>query len=421
MTKQSNSVSRRQFMAGSVAMAASAAALSPDPSLRALAAPSFGANNAEQVFASLDKIAPHNVIQNRVQGRAADELIKTPLQQAHAQYSALTGQPSSLAGSAQAYQHEATYRKVVKDVSDRISGIADDGLKYTNYTLETQVEGVWAEQRTATVLWVERVGLTMAGDADPNVPPAFYETRTHLTSLVRDGAAWRIEKDDPDFGRQQAPTFPLDGGPTPTTASQAVKQHSSIVRPKSQLVIPSDAVNIMGSYNPSNAKSYAESYKLSSREANAYHDFGQNYTNFVSQCMKHGGWQHVDGNRTSNASWWYSGWWPYYASHTWANAENFYWFIRDSGRGSHLNSVWSLMTGDVIQYDFEKDNNINHTQICHYRSSTGVIYMAQHSTEGSSNYVWKPLSDILAGKDWWCYAWRMTGLKQGRTGYNGIW
>lgn len=413
MKKQSNSVSRRKFMASSVAIAASAAALSPNPALRALAAPSLNPNNsptsmdADRVFASLDKIAPQNVIQNRIQGRDAEQLTRIPLQQAHAQYSALTGQANSLAGSSQAYQHEATYQKIVKDVNDRIAGIIVDNLKYTNYTLETQVEGVWAEQRTATVLWVERVGLTMAGDPDPSVPAAFYETRTHLTSLIRDGSTWRIEKDDPDFGRQHFPTFPSDGGPAPASASQEVKQQSSVVRPKGKLAIPSDNPGIMGSYSPNNAKWYAETYGPSSGEANSYHDFGQNCTNFVSQCMKHGGWQHVDGDRTSNSSWWYSGWWPYYASYTWAGAENFYWFVYNSGRGSYLSSVWSLVTGDVIQYDFEKDNNINHTQICHHRSSTGVLYMAQHSTGGSSNYAWKPLSDILAGKDWWCYAWRM--------------
>lgn len=413
MKKHVNALSRRKFMTSSMAIAASAAALSPNPALRAVAAPTFDPNNpprpssADQVLASLDKIAPHNVIQNRIQGRATTQLADIPLQAAHAEYSALTGQASALGGSAQSYRDGAVHQKIVKHVNDRIAGIAEDGLKYSDYTLETQVEGVWAEERTASILWVERVGLSMRGDTDPSVPAAFYETRTHFTSLVRDGSTWRIEKDDPDFGRQYAPTFPLESGPVPTAGAQQVKPLSSTVRPKDKLIVPPEDMTIMGTYSPSAAKWYAETYGPSSGEANGYRDFGENCTNFVSQCMWNGGWPKADGDRTANTSWWYSGSWPFYASYTWAGAENFYWFVSTSGRGTALSSVWSLVTGDVIQYDFDKNNNINHTQICHHRSSTGVLYMAQHSSGGTSNYAWKPLSDVLAGKDWWCYAWRM--------------
>jgi hypothetical protein len=98
--------------------------------------------------------------------------------------------------------------------------IAMDGLRYTDYALEFEVGGVWAESNTATVIWSERVVLDLAGDPDPMAPQISFEMKTHLTSLRKDGGKWYVEADDDQFGLQPMVWDPTGASP-PITDSPA--------------------------------------------------------------------------------------------------------------------------------------------------------------------------------------------------------
>ena len=133
-----------------------------------------------------------------------------------------------------------------------------------------------------------------------------------------------------------------------------------------------------------------------------YRSYDNDCTNFISQAMAAGGWGHVDGDRTNNASWYY-GWFTFTTSYSWAGAENWYWFAIDhSARTSFLENVWHMLPSDVLQMDFDRDNNINHTMIV-TASDANDLYLTYHT----SNTHNKRLSTIIAeNPNAWYYSHR---------------
>ena len=101
---------------------------------------------------------------------------------------------------------------------------------------------------------------------------------------------------------------------------------------------------------------------------------GGDCTNFVSHCLKHGGWTEVGGywTYTSSYSWYYN--YPYRRgySYTWAVADRFCDFLTYSGRAyprSLAHKPWKnyFQLGDVIQMDGVNGESANdewdHTMI----------------------------------------------------------
>jgi hypothetical protein len=398
--------------------------------------PSFSTNpqqepplpDPETLLASINQIAPEGIVQTRVSGSEADALANIILTQANAQYTMLAG-GAPLSEFNEIYLSQDVYRAIRKNIVARTDGVDADGLSYTNYALETQIEGVWIGEGTATVIWTQRIGLSFTGEDDPVVPSTFYEIRPHFTSLRWNDSAWRITVDDADFAYRAKPIFsvfndldvtPFDGSIKPTSISRSDDDddddgdddgagEDSRLSFESETFAPATTTLFAkGTYDRVAAATYAtvngDKRDGSGEGRTGYYDFGQNCTNFISQCMKTGGWQYVNGDRRSNSAWWYS---VPYSSYTWAAAQNFYWFVQNSKRGERISNVYDMEIGDVLQWDFEGDGILDHTQICHARSTvSGRHYMAQHT----SSYAWKPLGDVLAGyKDSpaKAYAWHM--------------
>ena len=120
---------------------------------------------------------------------------------------------------------------------------------------------------------------------------------------------------------------------------------------------------------------------------------GGDCTNFVSQVMRAGGWPDVGGylNYSSTNAWWYD---SFKQSYTWVGAHYFYQFAATHyDRAGRAANVWDLIAGDVLQVDFEKDGEIDHTMFVswHYFNPKR-IYLSYHTT----NTLDRPLSDILA-------------------------
>ncbi len=91
--------------------------------------------------------------------------------------------------------------------------------------------------------------------------------------------------------------------------------------------------------NRAAAVRYAIRHALSANPA--YIRYGNDCTNFVSQCMHAGGWSQIKGWYQSNSVWWYTGgiFGVRAASYTWAAAQNFFNFTTSSGRGTQVSSA----------------------------------------------------------------------------------
>lgn len=128
----------------------------------------------------------------------------------------------------------------------------------------------------------------------------------------------------------------------------------------------------------------------------AYVVYGDDCTNFVSQCMKAGGWATVGswpGSSRSDDHNWYVAGYSWDTSYSWGGAQNWYDFAHTiSHRTILLSSSYDLSLGDVLQYDHGKNGNIDHTQICTGITSSGIPTMTQHTDD----YADQPLNEIFA-------------------------
>lgn len=128
-----------------------------------------------------------------------------------------------------------------------------------------------------------------------------------------------------------------------------------------------------------------------------YRSFTNDCTNFISQALRAGGWRNDYGWYRSSSNWWYhSG----NQTFTWAGAEN--WSRFAPKRTLHLENVWMLVNADILQMDFDKNNNINHTMIVTKRASR-TPYLTYHTTDTLN----RSLNSLLtAYPNAWYYAYR---------------
>lgn len=136
-----------------------------------------------------------------------------------------------------------------------------------------------------------------------------------------------------------------------------------------------------------------------------FRTYGNDCTNFVSQAMDAGGWGPKGGSllqRRSNKYWFY-GPVKIMTSYTWAGAENWYWFAKKhSKRTKILDNVYKLASSDVLQADWDRNNNINHTMIV-TKKYRGTPYLTYHTGDTHNKSFKKIKADHR--RAWW-YAHR---------------
>ncbi len=168
----------------------------------------------------------------------------------------------------------------------------------------------------------------------------------------------------------------------------------------SVVVVPSAVATT--DYNRQAAANYALSNWNNNVDGSSYFN-PYDCTNFVSNCVKAGGWtetyepsnywQHFW--RRANAYAWYSVSSENWYSYNWGGAENFGNFISCSNRGwvrSLNHHPWSqyFKTGDIVQIDNTNDGIQDHTMIV-----TAVGHDELYMTYHSSNTINKPLTQII--------------------------
>ena len=162
-------------------------------------------------------------------------------------------------------------------------------------------------------------------------------------------------------------------------------------------------------YNPTAAKNYAYSYWETPNQSYCnYSNGGGDCTNFLSQCLKKGGW-------TTNSFWWATGSsccnniWACniqncYAC-SWTVANSFYNYVITSGRienACYVDNV--LRVGDILQLG--NSNGVFHSTIVTKKTIVGNItkvYVTYRNGGGNLPYKDK-LSTLLSGTH---YGWKV--------------
>ena len=136
-------------------------------------------------------------------------------------------------------------------------------------------------------------------------------------------------------------------------------------------------------YDRLKAVQYAERYW---RDYNpAYEAFGDDCTNFISQCL-HAGGVPMWGQPNRTKGWWYSGksW-----SYSWTVAHALHLLLQSSKSGpktTQVSTPQELMLGDVICYDFEGDGRFNHNTIVTAKDIFDMPLVNAHTFDSRMRY-----------------------------------
>lgn len=218
----------------------------------------------------------------------------------------------------------------------------------------------------------------------------------HDFTFVNQGGTWMLET--------ATPKLKGDAPPMATQYGVAVPRTDNNQQPSkpSRLPLPADPISAAqagakatagGTSKPSKTTSnaavqynytaminYALTYWNSYNPA--YRAFDNDCTSFISQIMTAGGWTEVPGFYQDSKAWWYNA--ILTQSYSWAGAQNWMEFAQlNSGRTRRVPNVYQLVSSDVLQADWDRDGNINHTMFV--TSMTGPagaateIFLTYHS------------------------------------------
>lgn len=117
----------------------------------------------------------------------------------------------------------------------------------------------------------------------------------------------------------------------------------------------------------------------------AYHEFQDDCTNYISQCLRAGNGP-MWGTPNRSKGWWYSGktW-----SYSWTVANSMRWYLsgaKQGLKGKQMERARDLFPGDVICYDFEGDGRWNHTTIVVDKDANGEPLVNAHSSNSYHRY-----------------------------------
>ncbi|ARU59971.1 hypothetical protein CBW65_02015 [Tumebacillus avium] len=287
-------------------------------------------------------------------------------------------------------------KKYQKDLAQDLKGLKDAGLKYKKQNTELSFNKVELNGNLAVVEVGELVKYylqSVSNPSDTSIPEFTVDQETHQIVLEKDSEGnWVIVADEVLNGSKSAPV-------TMKALEKAREKKPSYVgkvdHPVENNAVIAPELYWDGIAAANYARQYAINYNWN------YRSFSQDCTNFVSQAEKKGGLPYVDGWYQDELAWWYN---DTTQTYTWVNAEDHYWLLSYTDRGSYTSSTSNLRLGDVIQIDFTSDGVVDHTTIVTAIDASGNIYISQHT----SNSLDKPLSLIKSNyPSGTFYFWKM--------------
>lgn len=284
----------------------------------------------------------------------------------------------------------------------RRSMLAKKGADYKSYKADVKVNNTKVEGTKATQTATEHVVLAL--DPALHGPTQTEYEQDHIFQYVKEGDQWKMASDTIVV----PPPLPEEikgpaGGHQTIQAPPGHKPNLDRKRPGVALaprpapgvalasnVRPASFAMMQAAYTPSAAVNYALTYW--STYNSQYRSYTNDCTNFVSQAVRAGGWPFDEtGDRTLPDTWYY-GSFTFTTSYSWAGAHNFNQFFNQSGRGFVATYFEDMLTGDVLQADFEPDGNIQHSMVVTAKDANNTLYLTYH-TNNTKN---RPLPDLLA-------------------------
>ncbi|MFF4396595.1 amidase domain-containing protein [Streptomyces sp. NPDC001480] len=264
----------------------------------------------------------------------------------------------------------------------RKSRLAKLGEKYSAGSTRVTLDATRVTGRTAKADVTETTTLTYAKVKGTEPKTTGFQAHHELTFKADRQGNWQLAKvEDTDNGYiavNQVAKQPVavKASPAPADDSPPEATRSATTWPA-----PANAKKITGgAYDYKAMVAYATKYWNNYNKD--YPDFngagaGGDCTNFVSQTLKAGGWKHVPGDGTDFHKWFGN---SSIQSDSFVGVNEFSWFALSSKRVTSLANVYQADIGDVLQMDFNKDGEKDHSMIVTYRSPQGVPYVTYHST-----------------------------------------
>jgi hypothetical protein len=232
----------------------------------------------------------------------------------------------------------------------------------------------------------------------------------HIILLTNTKTGWKIVNDEyMDYLNRVLSETGMSKEGMIDSLDQSYEKFNEEINNKPSETTPSVPVPLISyNYNRSGAVSYAHQYAYNYNSA--YHDFTNNdCTNFVSQAIHEGGGISEEDDGGQWYGWYYSSA-ANYAS-AWTGVQQLYDFItvpagwNEGPTGYSATSIWSMATGDVIQYKWPGSNYWGHSVIVVTRTSGDpIVTVAAHDIDHDyypySYYIYGGIRYIHITGEW---------------------
>ncbi|MGV4928197.1 amidase domain-containing protein (plasmid) [Streptomyces sp. BHT-5-2] len=270
-------------------------------------------------------------------------------------------------------------RSTLDELRARKSRLARLGEQYSGAGTRVTLDATRVKGRYATADVTETTTLAYEHAKGTGPETTGFRARHELTFQADRKGDWQLtgvrDTDDGHVAVNQvakpsvaAPATAAD----PPSATRSATTWPAPANPKNFTATGYD-YNAMAAYATKYWSNYNPDYPDFSGAA-----AGGDCTNFVSQSLKAGGWQHVPGYTTDFHKWFGN---SEIQSDSFVGVNEFSWFALSSKRATSLANVYQMDVGDVLQLDFDKDGSKDHSMIVTKRSRQGMPYVTYHSND----------------------------------------
>nr|WP_052478382.1 amidase domain-containing protein [Kibdelosporangium sp. MJ126-NF4]CEL18012.1 hypothetical protein [Kibdelosporangium sp. MJ126-NF4]CTQ90760.1 hypothetical protein [Kibdelosporangium sp. MJ126-NF4] len=334
---------------------------------------------------SLSKAGAHELVQ-----RYLDERASRVTQAATARNGHSLSAVSTTSALRDRFSFESRKLDEIRDLTAKASWKG-----YANADVDVTVDRV--ETKGRATVGVHATELTKLYFANVEAGGPQYEAYVleHDFTFVNQGGTWMLETTTPKL--DEGPPMATQHGVT--VPRKATPQEQS--KP-SRLPLPADPISVAEAGIKASAGAAGKLTKMTSNAAvqynytaminyaltywnsynPAYRSFSNDCTSFISQILTAGGWTEVPGFYQSSQAWWYNA--MLTQSYSWAGAQNWMEFAQlNSGRTTRVPYIYQLVSSDILQADWERDGNINHTMFVTSMTgpagSASEIFLTYHS------------------------------------------
>ncbi|MDX3580321.1 amidase domain-containing protein [Streptomyces europaeiscabiei] len=260
------------------------------------------------------------------------------------------------------------------------SRLADLGEAYTSADTKVTVDSAKVKGTKATVKVTETTTLKYKKIRGDEPASTGFDAHHVLTFAAQADGTWQLtamrstDGGAPRINEPAAPAADAKLGRTPMaiiSAPKAATTRNPVAKPKT-LTGGAYNYNAMATYTEKYWKNYNSAYRK-------YNSAGGDCTNYLSQGLLAGGWKQISTVTPEEYDTWY------YASNgtadAWIGVNEWSWFTQTAKRTTALANVYQMDIGDVLQVDFNKDGDKDHSMMTTYRSSSGVPYLTYHDAD----------------------------------------